>query len=277
MAYAGARASTPSSHTLLALLVALAVVGVLWSTWRALLVDVDWADCFARYPLPAPKLLSGLPYTTPWSPLGRIFSRANQLRRWSGDVPVEIRGAWYTLLVLPALILALSALAGWPLVVLSCAALALSLIEWRTLHQTRRDETPTALQAGMQVGLGWLAGHAMLAPLTWDAVTLACCYAIAFQGALTLAPYPLAPHRRSRALLLLYGGQVAALSLLALLAHPFTAAFGAFLLAPQWLLLVRLAPSRSSGPAHQPPHRWYLEHALPICMISMLVAAWAPL
>ena len=51
------------------LLLAVTVGGVLWSTWRALLVDVDWANCFQRYPLPAPRLLSSLPYTTPWSPL----------------------------------------------------------------------------------------------------------------------------------------------------------------------------------------------------------------
>jgi hypothetical protein len=272
LAHTGTR-TTHSLQALLALLLAVAVVGVLWSTWRALLVDVDWAGCFSRHPLPAPKLPSGLPYTTPWSPLGRLFVRSSQLRRWSEHAPVEIRSAWFTLLVLPALILALSALAGWPLIVLSCAALALSLIEWRV---TRRGQAHTALRAGMQVGLGWLAGHVALVPPAWTAVTLACCYAIAYQGALELArPDPKAD-QRYRALIWFYGGQIAALGLLALLARPTTAALGAFLLAPQWLLLVGLGRSQEPGLEHQLAHRWYLQRALPIYMLAMLAAAWAP-
>jgi hypothetical protein len=277
MAYVQAKQSAHSPQALLALLLAVSVVGVLWSTWRALLVDVDWAACFQRYPLPAPKLLSGLPYTTPWSPLGRLIARSNQLRRWSQDAPVEIRSAWYTLLVLPALILALSALAGWQLAVLSIAALALSLIEARTSRRgERRDQAHTALRAGMQVGLGWLAGYVTLAPLGWSAVALACCYALAHQGALRLAQPTLEQDQRSSALLLLYGGQAAALALLALLERPLTAAFAAFLLAPQWLLLAGFGARQGSSDVPQPGHKWYLQRALPFCLLAMLAAAWAP-
>jgi len=282
MAYVQAARATRSPQALLGLLLAVAIVGVLWSTWRALLVDVDWAGYFARYPLPAPRLLSGLPYTTPWSPLGRFFARSNQLRRWSQDVPVEIRSAWYTMLVLPALILMLSAVAGWPLTVLSIAALALSLIEARTSRRTsRRSESRgpvhTALRAGMQVGLGWLAGYVALAPLTWPAVTLACCYALAFQGTLRLAQPTLVPARRNSALLLFYSGQTAALALLALLERSLTAATAAFLLAPQWLLLAGLGPHQEVDATGRPAHEWYLQRALPFCMLAMFAAAWAPL
>jgi len=282
MAYVQAPRTTRSPQALLALLLAVSIVGVLWSTWRALRVDVDWSACFQRYPLPAPKLLSGLPYTTPWSPLGRFFARSNQLRRWSQDVPVEVRSAWYTMLVLPALILVLSALAGWPLTVLSIAALALSLIEARTSRRTsrrreRRAQVHTALRAGMQVGLGWLAGYIALAPLTWPAVTLACCYALAYQGALRLAQPTLEPTRRNSALLLFYSGQTAALALLALLGRSLTAAAAAFLLAPQWLLLAGLGPHTEADAADRPAHAWYLQRALPFCMLAMFAAAWAPL
>jgi hypothetical protein len=128
----------------------------------------------------------------------------------------------------------------------------------------------------MQVGLGWLAGHVTLAPLTWTAVALACCYAIAYQGALGLAQQTLAPNRRTRTLLLLYGGQIAAQTLLALLGRPLTAAFAVFLLAPQWLLLVGFGREQEPESIHQPAHKWYLERALPICMLAMLAAAWAP-
>lgn len=274
MAYVQARTAIHNPQALLALLLAVSIVGVLWSTWRALLVDVDWAGCFARYPLPAPRLLSGLPYTTPWSPLGRLLARSNQLRRWSRDAPVEIRGAWYTLIVLPALILVLSALAGWPLLVLSLAALALSLIEWRV---SRHSQAHLALQAGMQVGLGWLAGHVALAPLTWPVVALACCYAIAYQGTLRLGQSTLEMGAHSSALRFLYGGQAAALALLGLLGRPLTAILTAALFAPQWLLLVGFIPRQDSTTTLQPAHRWYLQSALPFCMLAMLAAAWAPL
>ena len=267
MAYARGTQAPHSPQVLLALVLAVAIVGVLWSTWRALLVDVDWAARFRRHPLPAPRLLSGLPYTTPWSPLGRLVTRAGQLRRWSQDVPLEIGAARYTLLVLPALILVLSALAGWPLLLLSLAALSLSLLERRA---AQAGQAHAALRAGMQVGLGWLAGHVTLAPLTWTAVTLACCYAIAYQGALGLAAR--ADTRTWRALPWLYGGQVAAIGLLALLDRPLTAAFAAFLLAPQWLLLVALGRARAQDSAHAR----YLQRALPFYLLATLAAAWAP-
>jgi hypothetical protein len=166
--------------------------------------------------------------------------------------------------------LALSAVIGWPLVVLSLAALALSLLEWRT---ARRDQMRTALQAAALVGLGWLAGHTLLRPIdwslhTWASVTLACCYAIAYQGALaldrqaTLAP----PPRRGWSLILLCSGQVAALVLLVLLERPMMATLAGLMLAPQLLLLARL---RTDTP------QWYLRHAVPFMMGAMLVGAWA--
>jgi hypothetical protein len=264
-------------QALLDLLLAVSIVGVLWSTWRALVVDVDWANCFQRYPLPAPTLLSSLPYTTPWSPLGRLFARANQLRRWSQEVPVEVAGARYTLIVLPMLILVLSALAGWPLLVLSCAALALAAIEARTTPQKPyAHRASTALRAGMQVGLGWLAGHVTLAPLTWTAVAFACSYAIAYQGVLGLERHTAEPGTLKYSLLLLYGGQIAALAWLAWLGRPLTVALSAFLLAPQWLLLVGLSSGPDAASVRQPRRRWYVDRALPFCMLAMLAAAWAP-
>jgi hypothetical protein len=83
------------------------------------------------------------------------------------------------------------------------------------------------------------------------------------------------PNRRARSLIYLYGGQAAALGLLAVLSRPLTAALGAFLLAPQWLLLAGLEAHPTPG-AHRPAHAWYLQHALPFSMIAMLAAAWAP-
>jgi hypothetical protein len=262
---------TLSPQPLIALGLTVFIVEVLWATWRALLVDIDWADCFTRYPLPKPRApVPGLPYTTPWSPLGRLLGRASQWRVWAETAPLEARGAWFTLPWLPPLAWVLSAVVGWPLVVLSFAALALSLLEWRT---ARRDQVRSALQAAALVGLGWLAGYTLLHPLdwtprTWASVTLACCYAIAYQGALaldrqaSLAP----PHRHGWPLALLCGGQAAALALLVLLEQPVVATLAGLMLAPQLLLLAQL---RTDAP------RWYLRHAVPFMMGAMLVGAWA--
>jgi hypothetical protein len=268
-----------NSQALIALLLAVSVTGVLWSTWRALLVDVDWEDCFARHPLPSPDPYSGLPYTTPCSPLGRVLGRWSQLRRWSESAPVEARGAWFTLPILPAVILVLSAIAGWQLFVLSLAALALSLIEWRV---ARRGNAHTALQAGTQVGLGWLAGHAVLDAPTWGSLTLACCFAIAYQGALVLARDSVTSgtSRRTWSLALLNVGQLAALGALVLLDRPLTAALVGLLLAPQWLLLAGLEPNpaQHTADANSPrsSQRWYLRAAIPFLLVAMLAAAGAP-
>ncbi|MFX1355541.1 MAG: hypothetical protein ACFFGP_16425, partial [Promethearchaeota archaeon] len=164
------------SDALLALLLTIFVAEVLWSTWRAQLVDMDWKSFLVAHPLPAPgDPVPGPPYTTPWSPLGRLFGRWAQVRRWLHEtVSVERRGALLTLPILPLLILLLSATIGWQTLILSLAALSLSLIEWLV---ARRGGTHKALQAGLEIGLSWLAGHVVFGQLTWVSFALACCYA----------------------------------------------------------------------------------------------------
>ena len=125
------------------------------------------------------------------------------------------------------------------------------------------------------MGLGWLAGHVVFAPLTWTSVVLACCSAIAYQGALVLerndasssaksASIPSAP--LPWALALLYGGQITTLFLLVVLGRSFAATLLGALLAPQWLLLALLETQTRQS---------YVRHAIPFVAISMLVAAWA--
>ena len=58
-----------------------------------------------------------------------------------------------------------------------------------------------------------------------------------------------------------------------------------FFLAPQWLLLAGLgherAPNQPENTAQNAaralPLRWYLQRALPFCLLAMLAVAWAPL
>jgi hypothetical protein len=175
-------------------------------------------------------------------------------------------GDHLTLLVILLLTLVLSAAVGWQTVVLSMAAMSLSLIE-RTI--ARQGGTSTVLQAGTLVGLGWLAGHTVLAPLTWVSLTLACCFGSAYQGTLELDRNVTLQTKSARltwALGLLYGGQAAALALLVVLGHALAAALAGFLLAPQWLLLA-LLETRSP--------RSYARQATPFVIAAMLVAAWA--
>jgi len=250
--------------TLLALVVTLFLTEILWGSWRAQLVEMDWDGYLAVHPLPARgDAVPMLPYTTPASPLGRALGRWGQIRRWIREtLPVERRGALFALPILPPLTLLLSALIGVHTVTLSLAALALSLLEWRL---ARRGHAHSALQAGLEIGLSWLAGHTIFSPLTAASFSLACCYAIAYQGALAYQR----PGHRSWALPALYSGQVAALIVVLAQGHPrapLVATGIGLLLAPQLLLLAR----SQSGKADN----GYLRRAIPFVMLAMPLAAW---
>lgn len=261
-------------RTWLAFVLVVFVVQVLWSTGQGLLLrsspllrshgdSLPEGTADRTLPSGIKRSVPRFPYTTPWSPLGRLG------RRW--HTSALIGSARLTLVLVPLLVLILSALIGWPMMVLSLAATALSLIEWRI---ARQGGTSSALEAGTLVGLGWLAGHVVFEPLTWTSLTMACCFAIAYQGALVLErspdqseESPLSPSSRLPwALTLLYVGQGAALVLLVALERPLAAALLGALLAPQWLLLALLKTQTS---------RSYIRRAIPFVMVAMLVAAWA--
>jgi len=257
-----------SRHGLVAVVLALFIAEVLWSTWRARVVEAGWAGLCSRGPLPPttdPALV--LPFTTPWSPLGRLQRSWSHARSWLRQaVPAEAAGALPTLAILPPLILILSAFAGQGMALLSLAAICLALIEWRV---ARRASPHTAMQAALQIGLSWLAGHSAFRQVTMSSFILACCYAISYQGTLSLDAETTPPgaRRRSWSLSLLFGGQVAALVLLVLLGHPVVAALVSMLLAPQMLLVSRLGQGE--------PNAWFLQRALPFLMAAMPIVAWA--
>jgi hypothetical protein len=258
---------SPYLVALAALILTLFLAEILWSTWRALLIDMDWPAYVAQHPLPA--LASPVPkplYVTPWSPLGRILRKWDQVRRWAREtLPPERQGALLTLPILLPLILLVSAAAGERVFILSLAVLALTGTEWLV---ARRGRGHAALQAGLEIGLSWLAGHVALGQLTWSSLTLACCYAIAYQGALSSSDPTLpSTSRRSWSLGLFFGGQAAAIALLVLLQHPLAATLASILVAPQLLLLPRLETSQ--GNLH------YLKRAVPFLMLAMPLAAWA--
>ena len=250
-------------HTVLRLVLVILIAEGLWSTWRALLVDLSWRDYIFTHPLPSPgDPVPRLPYTAPWSPVGRQLGRWSRLRRWMREtLPIVRRGALLTLPILPPLALLLSTAVGWEMTLLSLAALALSTIEWRVARQRRSHH---ALRAGLEVGLSWLAGHMVFRSLTSTSFALACCYALAYQGAITLDD-----SRRAWSTGLMCGGQTAAIVLVTLQAHPLATHASialSFLLVPQLLLLSRLRQREQ--------HIWYLRRAVPFLMVAMPIAAW---
>ena len=268
-----ARAWQWDGATMLSLVATVFVTEVLWASWRAHLVEADWKGYLAAHPLPPHgDQLPALPYTTPASPLGHLLKRWGQVRRWVREsLTTSQQGAILALPVLPALALLLSALVSWHLLVLSLAALCLSLLEWRLAQRATLLSAP---QAALEIGLSWLAGHVAFAPLTSASFILACCYAVAYQGTLVYQRQPVEKRHRATnwALGALYFGQVAALVLVLARGRPGAAlaatAMG-LLTAPQLLLL---AHPEAGEPA--PRRRQYLVRAVPFLALAMPIAAW---
>ena len=120
-------------QALIAFALVLFIVQVLWSTGQGLLIEStrNVSPTGKRPDQPPPSRTKHrrprLPYTTPWSPLGRLGWR------WRA-APLTESARW-TLALLPLLVLGLSALIGWQMIVLSLAATALTLIEWRVARR----------------------------------------------------------------------------------------------------------------------------------------------
>jgi hypothetical protein len=239
---------------------------VLWIGWRTGLVETNWRTVIGTYPVPAPgTLTSTLPYLLPGSPAGRALRLGDRLLRWRHTLPFGYHSTLIAIGALPPLILSLSALIDWRVTALSLAAIALALIEWRV---SWHGNTHRALCAGTEIGLSWLAGHVIWAPLKPLSLVFACCYAIAYQGMLAHLDPRTSRHRLGE-LAFLEIGQLAAL-----VAVMLTATSGALLagtiigllLAPQVLLLNH--PEAAVSP------RSYVRRAVPYLMISMSIAAW---
>lgn len=252
---------------LLDLILVLFIAELLWSTWRAILIDMDWPTYIAAHPLPEHgDTVLMPPYTTPWSPVGRLFVGWTRLRRWMREtLPVERSGALLTLPILPPVAIVLSAAVNTQILLLSVMVLALTTIEWSA---ARRKKAHHSLRAISEIGASWMAGHMVFGPLTLQSLILACCYALVYQGALVLTENRLGPARqRSWALTLLCTGQIAAITLLVALGRPLASMALGLLAVPQLLLLAQL-----DSDDHD---LWYLRHIAPFLMLSMLVAAWA--
>jgi len=256
--------------TLLSLIVVAFIAEILWSSWRAQLVDAGWKQWAQTHPLPtrgAP--MPTLPYTQPDSPLGRSLACIGRVRLWIQEVlPDERRGALIATFALPPLILLLSALVSMHMLTLSVAALSIVILEWRA---AAKEENHDALRAVLEIGFSWLAGHLVVAPLTPVSLILACCYATSYQGILSVERLHGPDDRRgARPFSFLLSGQLVA-GLVVLLTGREAPHLGAvvlgFLIVPQLLLL-----AGASLPDHS---HAYARRVASFLMLAMPIAAWA--
>lgn len=257
-------------NSLLSLVVVAFVTEILWSSWRAQLVDARWKEWIQAHPLPTRgSSMPRIPYTKPGSPLGRTLSYVGRLRLWGQEtLPPERRGALIATFALPPLILLLSTLVGFDMLILSVAALSIVLLEWRVAAM---GGAHNAFRAALEVGLSWLAGHLVAAPLTPLSLLLATCYATAYQGVLG-AEQSAAPDGglSARSLALLVTGQLVAGLVVLFLgreAPRLGAVAQAFLIIPQLLLL--------SGTSLPDQGQRYARRVAPFLMLAMPIVAWA--
>ena len=245
---------------LLGLGLVLVLVELGWGSLWDLAVGTDWFRPLAEdWPPSRFASLPALPYTQPRSPGGRIARGLGRLAAWWREAFWPLHG--------PALLGLLAA-------VILTAVLALLLpARLRPLHATlvaliglgmvqrRRGRQPLAGMAVTQVGLGWLAGYAVLAEVEPVPVILALVYSLAAWGGLRIVA------GASRGLWLLNGGQVLGAVVLVAVKQPLAAGIAGLFLFGQ----VAMQPALRHG--DRGPQAVLGRRLWPWLMAAMLVAA----
>lgn len=247
---------------LLTLALVLLLVELAWGSLWDLAVGTNWFRPLAEGwpPARAASLLS-LPYTHPDSPGGRLLRGLGRLVGWWREAFWPAAGsALLGLVAAVVLTVVLSVLLPNRLRLLNAALVAL-VGPGLALRRSGRDSLLG--QALVQVGLGWLAGHAAFAEVREPSLILSLSFALAAWGALRVF------EGRARGLWLLNGGQVAGTVLLVVLKQPLLAGAMGLLLFGQ----IAMQPSlRSGGDARRLA---FSGRTWPWLMAAMLVAAMA--
>ncbi len=262
------------SEPLLRLGLLLFLVDLLWGGLWSALASTDWSNPLRhwqrwRHGQPA----SSIPYATPSGPAGRLAETQGQLKSWwdaelgltRGSILV---GLGSTL----ALSLLLSALLGNRLLLLTLAAISLSQL---VFVLTGGDGRPVpAVQAVLEMGLAWLAGHVLFEPVSASSLSLALLYSLTYAGGLGLM-------LDQSGLGLWNLGQLGAVVVMVLLRQPWLAGVAGMLWLvqafPQAGVLDVVQWAREAG---EPKERQalairYLRYAQPWLMVAMLLAAVA--
>jgi hypothetical protein len=249
-----------NAEELLALALALFLAELAWGSLWDLVTGTEWFHPLAEsWPPAHPVPVAALPYTRPDSPGGRLARGLGRWRAWWRESfwPVA-GGALLALLASIALATILSLLLPARVRLLNAGLVALVGLG---LAQRRRGRDPLAGEALVQVGLGWLLGHAVLTEISAPSLGLALAFSLSIWGGLRLG------RGLPCGLWLLNGGQVIAAALLAVLQQPLAAAVVGLLLLGQ----VALQPSLHQG--GDPARIW--RRSWPWIMAALLVAALA--
>ena len=170
---------------LLRLLLTGFLVDLLWGTLWETAIAAEWFAFLREHPLPpqAPPLRS-LPYVVPGSPGARLTLWLGRVRAWWQEALwPRCSGQVAGLVVAGFLTAALALSLGRPAMLLTGAAGAILLL---ALLSQRRGGSTTGLQALLEIGLPWLAGHATLEPLEGSSLALAALYTLLYISMLAL-------------------------------------------------------------------------------------------
>jgi hypothetical protein len=249
-------------EVLLNLALVLLLVELGWSTLWDLAVMTDWFRPLADdWPPQRFTPALSLPYTLPRSPSGRIARGLGRFATWWREAFWPATGP-ALLGILAAVLLTVILVLLLPDRLRPLNALLVALIGLGMV-QRRRGREPLAAQALVRVGLGWLAGHAVLTEIGTASLVLALAFALAAWGNLRLAA------GMPRSLWLLNAGQVVAVLVLVVLKQPIVAGVVGLLFFGQ----VAMQPSLRYGDGAI--HTVASRRTWPWLMLMMLIAAWA--
>lgn len=222
------------------LLLALFLVELGWGELWLAVVATDWTTPLSRWqrweyepfhPSTGSAATGGanepaLPYARPGSPADRLGRWLAQLTSWGRMVFLPLAGpALGSALVGLLLSLAISPVLGRDFLLLTLGILASAQLV--ALANQGRGGAGPGIGTAFRVGLGWLAGHLVFAPLALPSAALAGALSLAASGAED------SPGTLRRALWV--GGYMAALLLLIALHRPLAVPFVAFLALPPLL------------------------------------------
>jgi hypothetical protein len=237
-----------------------------WATLWAAAAETDWATPAREWGKSNVAIAPALPYAQPNTPGDRALRwYSHTVEWWREHLRPTIGRTASTIILCVALGTALSAVLGWPILILSAAAAA--VVQLGVIVGRGTGRPLPALKATLEIGLVWLAAYVVFAPPTVTSVTtvtsalVAAAFTAAYGAGLTLI-------EGGRRVTLWNAAQFAVAALLALMRQPVAALAVFFIVLPQLLLepTVRRATGEATGV-------WFVRSTQAWLMLGMLLAA----
>ncbi len=177
---------TWSARGLLLAGLAIFLVDGVWATLWSAAIETNWAAIAARWNASPPPLRPrALLHMRTGAPSDRATRWLSQLTHWWQTELQPVAGSTVSsIVVCLALGLVLAAILGGQMLMLSAAALA--LIQIGLVINRAAGQPLPVIQAILEVGLAWLAGHAAFAPINIISTLMAAVFAITYAGGLQL-------------------------------------------------------------------------------------------